>query len=438
MAQPSVQGSFVWQELMTGDTAAAGSFYPKVLGWRSQNSPHSSAYTMFTTGSGPIAGMMRLTDELRQKGVPPHWLPYIGADDVDATVASAERFGAKVQHAPSDIENNVGRFAVLTDPQGAAFGIYRPGQTGSGPPRGAPAPGQYSWHELATSDAEAAFEFYSTLFGWQAMQRMDMGAAGTYLIFGRDGQQRGGMYKLTRAVGPHWLSYIEVASADAAATAAREAGAKVINGPMDVPGGRIVQLTDPAGALFAVHSSAKAAAQPSPEKKPAQAGTAEAGARPAAPKPAKRAEAETPRPSAAPSGRGDGSKVTGAPAAAQTRPGGTGGAPAGASARPPSTSSTAAPAKKAPVKKKAAVKKAAAKKKAGRKGAKTPGRAKAAGKKSAGRRAASKRGGRARSAGKKKSSAARRPAKSARRAGGRKAARKSSAKSPRRGRRARR
>jgi predicted enzyme related to lactoylglutathione lyase len=412
---------------MTGDTAAAGSFYPRVLGWRSQNSPHSSAYTMFATGSGPIAGMMRLSDELRQKGVPPHWLPYIGADDVDATVASAERFGAKVQHAPSDIENNVGRFAVLTDPQGAAFGVYRPGQAASGPPRGTPAPGQYSWHELATSDAEAAFEFYSTLFGWQAMQRMDMGAAGTYLIFGRDGQQRGGMYKLTRAAGPHWLSYIEVASADAAATAAREAGAKVINGPMDVPGGRIVQLTDPAGALFAVHSSAKAAAHPSPEKKP------DAGARPAAPKPAKRAEAETPRPSSPPSGRGDGSKVTSAPAA-QSRS--SGGAPAGASASPPSTASTTAKAKKAPAKKAAAKKKAA--KKAVKKAAKKSGRAKAAGKKSAARRGPSKRGGRARSAAKKKSSAARRSAKSARRAGGRKAARKSGAKSARRGRKGRR
>src|SRR5579862_1287614 len=161
----SVQGSFVWQELMTADTAAAGSFYPKVLGWRSQSSPHSSAYTMFATASGPVAGMMRLTDELRQKGVSSHWMPYIGADDVDAAVASAERLGAKVHHAPSDIENNIGRFAVLNDPQGAAFGIYRPGQANAGPPKGAPAPGQHAWHELATNDAEAAFDFYSKLFG---------------------------------------------------------------------------------------------------------------------------------------------------------------------------------------------------------------------------------------------------------------------------------
>ncbi len=442
MAQPSVQGSFVWQELMTGDTAAAGSFYPKVLGWRSQNSPHSSAYTMFATASGPVAGMMRLTDELRQKGVPPHWMPYIGADDVDATVAAAERLGAKVQHAPSDIENNVGRFAVLTDPQGAAFGIYKPGQAASGPAPGTPAPGQYSWHELATTDAEAAFEFYSKLFGWQVMQRMDMGAAGTYLIFGRDGLQRGGMYKLSRVAGPHWLSYIEVASADAAAAAAREAGAKVVNGPMDVPGGRIVQLTDPAGALFAVHSSAKAAAAPpSPEKKPAQAGASEA-ARPSAPKPAKRAEAETPRASSAPSGRGDGSKVTGAPprtSGAQSRPV-SGAAPTGASARPPSAASTPAPAAKSAAKpvaaKKAPAKKAPAKKAAAKKAtAKKAGGRKAAGKKSTGRRLAAKRGS---GAPKKKSSAVRRPAKSARRTSARKAGRKSAAKSARRGRRARR
>lgn len=432
MAQPSVQGSFVWQELMTGDTAAAGSFYPKVLGWRSQSSPHSSAYTMFAAASGPIAGMMRLTDELRQKGVPPHWLPYIGADDVDATVASAEHLGAKVQHAPSDIENNVGRFAVLTDLQGAPFGIYRPGQASSGPPRGTPAPGHYSWHELATSDAEAAFDFYSKLFGWQAMQRMDMGAAGTYLIFGRDGAQRGGIYKLSRAGSPHWLSYIEVASVDAAAAAAREAGAKVINGPMDVPGGRIVQLSDPAGAMFAVHSSAKPATQPSAERKPAEAATSPAAAKPAAPKPPKRAEVEPVRAGSPASGRGDGSKVTSAPSGAQSRAGRA--APAGASARPPSAASPAAA--RPAASKKAAAKKAPAKKAAARKAAKKATRAKAAGKKkSAARAAASRRGGRARAAGKKRSSAARRPVKSARRAGGRKTARKSGARSARRGRR---
>ena len=52
MAQPSIQGRFVWQELMTEDTAAAAAFYPKVIGWQASPSPHDAAYTFF----GPAAG----------------------------------------------------------------------------------------------------------------------------------------------------------------------------------------------------------------------------------------------------------------------------------------------------------------------------------------------------------------------------------------------
>ena len=128
--------------------------------------------------------------------------------------------------------------------------------------------------ELATSNHEAAFDFYSKLFGWQVLHRMDMGPQGIYLIFGADGVQRGGMYKLNqeRSSRPYWLPYAEVASADAAATAATAAGGKVIVGPMDVPGGgRIAQVIDPSGAMFAVHSMP--AAKPAAPPKPAPAAT---------------------------------------------------------------------------------------------------------------------------------------------------------------------
>src|ERR1700691_2037721 len=79
--------------------------------------------------------------------------------------------------------------------------------------------GSFAWMELATSNYEAAFDFYSKLFGWQALHRMDMGPQGVYLIFGADGAQRGGIYKLNqeRSSRPYWLAYAEVASADAAA-----------------------------------------------------------------------------------------------------------------------------------------------------------------------------------------------------------------------------
>ena len=81
---------------------------------------------------------------------------------------------------------------------------------------GMPPLGTFSWHELATSDNEAAFAFYSGLFGWDAMQRMDMGPVGIYLIFGSNGVQRGGMYiKPPENPGPpNWLPYVHVPNAD--------------------------------------------------------------------------------------------------------------------------------------------------------------------------------------------------------------------------------
>ena len=77
--------------------------------------------------------------------------------------------------------------------------------------------GTFSWHELATTDNEAAFAFYSGLFGWDAITRMDMGPTGVYLIFGQNGQQRGGMY-IKPAGSPgcraNWMPYAHVPNAD--------------------------------------------------------------------------------------------------------------------------------------------------------------------------------------------------------------------------------
>jgi predicted enzyme related to lactoylglutathione lyase len=129
--------------------------------------------------------------------------------------------------------------------------------------------GQFSWHELATSDHEAAFAFYSNLFGWEALQRMDMGPLGTYLIFGWNGNQRGGIYNkpADMPAPPNWLPYARVPNADAAFKTAMGGGAREVNGPMDVPGGgRIAAFFDPTGAAFAVVSSTQDAADASTAK----------------------------------------------------------------------------------------------------------------------------------------------------------------------------
>jgi predicted enzyme related to lactoylglutathione lyase len=296
MAQPSVHGRFIWQELMTADTAAAGAFYARLLGWHTQPYPGpESAYSTFSTDRGRVGGLSGLAQDARAAGARSHWLPFIGTDDVDATVAAAQRLGGKVLHSPADIDN-VGRYAILADPQGATFGAYRPQRPQASPARGEAAPpGEFVWHELATSDHEAAFDFYRELFGWEALQRMDMGPAGTYLIFGRDGVRYGGLYRLsTDTPVPYWLSYIQTADVDTVAAAATAAGGKVVNGPMEVPGGaRIAQLLDPNGVLFAVHAEAKAKAKAAaPARAPAR--TRRVAAPAAAPAPRRPAAAKSP------------------------------------------------------------------------------------------------------------------------------------------------
>jgi len=57
--------------------------------------------------------------------VPTMWTPYVCVDDADATVARAKELGAMVVVPPSDIPD-VGRFAVIGDPQGAAIAVLRP------------------------------------------------------------------------------------------------------------------------------------------------------------------------------------------------------------------------------------------------------------------------------------------------------------------------
>src|SRR4030095_11402261 len=142
---------------------------------------------------------------------------------------------------------------------------------------GPPALGTFSWHELATTDNEAAFAFYSGLFGWDPMQRMDRRPTAIYLIFGQNGVQRVGIYIKPAAMpGPaHWVPYVHVPSADKGFALATSSGAREAVAPMDVPGGsRIAVIFDPAGAAFAIHSmpaAAKAAdkapAKPKPKAK---------------------------------------------------------------------------------------------------------------------------------------------------------------------------
>ncbi len=245
-------GSFAWVELLTSDTAAAESFYKKVVGWSTTPFGPDGSYTVLnnTAGSG-VGGVMKIPAEAQ--GMPPNWMMYVGTPDVDATAMRIAQLGGKVHKQPSDIPN-VGRFAVVSDPYGAMFNIFTP----KGPDMGRkPGVGDFTWFELYSPNPEGAWKFYETLFGWEKTSAMDMGPEmGTYQMFGRgDGKPHGGIMKPPPGAPAAWMPYARVKDAKAAAAVATANGGKIINGPMEVPGGDwIAQGIDPQGAMFAVHS----------------------------------------------------------------------------------------------------------------------------------------------------------------------------------------
>jgi predicted enzyme related to lactoylglutathione lyase len=110
-----------------------------------------------------------------------------------------------------------------------------------------------------TSDAAAALKFYSAVCGGKLESEMDIGAMGKYLLFGQNGKQYGGMMNKPKEMPVSaWAYYIDVEDLEAAMKRATDKDAKLMHGPMDVPGGaRIVQLVDPQGAFFALHTHPK-------------------------------------------------------------------------------------------------------------------------------------------------------------------------------------
>jgi predicted enzyme related to lactoylglutathione lyase len=255
MSTPDNRGRFVWHELMTTDTAAAAEFYKTVIGWGTveANMPNME-YTMWLAGETPIGGLMTIPAEAAAMGAPPAWTAYIEVPDVDATVAEAQKLGATVL-SPAMSVDTVGRIAILKDPQGPVMAVIT--STNPPAPETDPARLEFSWHEMAADDQAAAINYYETLFGWKKQSEFDMGKMGMYYMFGRDRFTYGGMMTRTPDMPPsHWLHYIRVAdTADAAVERATAAGAKLLLGPMEVPGGdRVAILIDPQGAAFAVHS----------------------------------------------------------------------------------------------------------------------------------------------------------------------------------------
>ena len=252
MTDSPLLGRLIWYELLTTDMPAAEKFYNAVVGWTT--TPFKGAkgpYDMWNRTDGvPVGGVMTLPEGMN---APPHWVMYVGVPNLEDAVAKIERLGGKPLSPVIEVPQ-VGRLRVMLDPQGAMFAIHDP----LSPPERPEAPpeiGDASWHELYTTDAPAAMKFYSDLFGWRPTESFDMGPMGTYHMFGRAFPLGGMMTKppSMAQVPTHWGIYFRVPDVHAAAERITANGGKVLNGPMEVPGGDwIVQAVDPQGAHFSL------------------------------------------------------------------------------------------------------------------------------------------------------------------------------------------
>ena len=127
MTKPTA-GEIGWNELVTTDPKAASSFYGKLFGWQAsafvpeKPSPEMPPYTLFKIDPNTmgVGGMMQSPDPK----MPAQWIPYVVVDNVDAAFAKAIELGAK-SCVPVKSIGEIGRIAVIRDPQGATIGLHQ-------------------------------------------------------------------------------------------------------------------------------------------------------------------------------------------------------------------------------------------------------------------------------------------------------------------------
>ena len=236
-------GQFCWVELVTSDTAAAKAFYGELFGWTYDEMPMDVApYIIAKVGNGSTGAMYE------NKKVPPHWLSYVNVESADDVAAKAKSLGAKIDAEPFDV-GDVGRMALITDPEGATFAIWQAknniGATVANQP------GAFCWNELMAHNGDAERAFYSSLFGWTPKVSPE------YTEWHDGEKARGGFLEMKEArfegVPPFWTTYFMVQDVDATAAKAKSLGATQHHEPTDIPNvGRFAVLGDPQGASFAI------------------------------------------------------------------------------------------------------------------------------------------------------------------------------------------
>lgn len=251
-------GGFIWYELMTVDPEGAKAFYDSVVGWEiGPAAPEFNGYRMINRSDGKAAGgVLPLTQEMQQHGARPMWLGYINVSDADGSIAAIEKAGGKALMPTFDIPN-IGRIAMVADPQGVPFYVMKPTPPANEPEAKSDVfstdqAQHVRWNELATSDQDGAIAFYTGQFGWTQEGGVPMGEMGDYKFINQGGVMIGAILRKPPQLPVSlWTYYIGVDDIDRAVDAIKAGGGQVLNGPIEIPGGEFsLNGLDPQGASF--------------------------------------------------------------------------------------------------------------------------------------------------------------------------------------------
>jgi predicted enzyme related to lactoylglutathione lyase len=243
-------GAPCWIDLMSSDVERSKDFYGQVFGWEVDDPGEQyGGYFNFTKDGVMVAGGMA-----SQPGMGPSdiWSVYLAVDDAAATTRAATAKGGAVIVEPMAVEG-LGSFAVVTDPGGAAIGMWQPGtHRGFGV---VGEPGAPSWFELHTRDYETALAFYRDVFGWRTRTEGDSDDFRyTTMVVGEE--QHAGVMDATAFlpgdVPAHWSVYFGVEDADKTIEQVVALGGAVVVPAEDTPYGRLATVSDPNGAVFRI------------------------------------------------------------------------------------------------------------------------------------------------------------------------------------------
>jgi hypothetical protein len=241
-------GAPCWVDLLTSDAERSREFYSQLFGWTaSESGEQFGGYFNFSSGGVLVAGAMP-----KEAGMeaPDTWSVYLATDDAQKTIEAATAHGGQVM-LPATAVGDLGTMGMVTDPGGAAIGLWQPGQhKGFGVVAEAGAPG---WFEVYTRDYQATIAFYRDVFGWETQSVGDTPEFRyTIGVHGQD-QLAGimdGSGFLPEGVPAHWVVYFGTEDADATLAEVTRLGGSVVTPAEDTPYGRLAEAADPGGVHF--------------------------------------------------------------------------------------------------------------------------------------------------------------------------------------------